>query len=75
MPADAGPELVHRDVEVVYGDHQIDQQPVHDLFQPRIANAVVETGRFRGEGCDDVLLDQVGWHGRSPQGLRFLRYR
>src|SRR5216684_1031411 len=58
----AGPELVHRDVEVVDGDHQVDQEAIDYLLQARVALAIIQAGGTGGQSSYHVLLDQIGWH-------------
>jgi hypothetical protein len=59
---DASPELVHRDVELVNGNHQVDEEAVDHLLQAWVALAIVEAGSTSGQSDDHVLFDQIGWH-------------
>ena len=58
----AGPELVHRDVEFIDGNHKVDKQAIDDLLNARITVPVLEPGRTGGKSGDHILLDQIGWH-------------
>ena len=58
----AGPELVHGDVELVDGHHEVGKKAISHLLQAGITAPVVEPGGAGRERSNDVLLDQVGWH-------------
>src|SRR5689334_1336191 len=58
----ARPELVHRDVEFVDGDHQVDKQTIDHLLDAQTTVPLVEPGGTAGKSGDHVLLDQICWH-------------
>jgi len=72
----ASPELVHRDVEFVNCNHQVDKQTIYHLLDARIAVSTVEPGGTGSKSGDNVLPDQIVSHlNILPSSIQSLRIR